>query len=221
MTLTLRARLAAISTIVFGLLLAALSVVSYKCWPGGSTPTSRSASPQLTDGLHGYLRFDGDTASVAFDASDNDQAAFVHEATRYYQVYDAGTGRLLIESSGFAPLGLQLTPGEVQAFRAEPRPFDIETDYGRLRISNSVRTAADGRRVSPAGGRVAGADGCGAGALSRPAVVAGAAGAAGRRVRRLVAVGVRAASPVAGGGGGAPDRREDARAAAAGSRRGR
>ena len=28
----------------------------------------------------------------------------------------------------------------------QPKPFDIATEYGRLRFSNSVRTAADGRR---------------------------------------------------------------------------
>jgi heavy metal sensor kinase len=38
-----------------------------------------------------------------------------------------------------------LTPDEVQAFRAAPRPVDIETGYGRLRMSNSVRTAEDHR----------------------------------------------------------------------------
>ena len=145
MTLSLRARLAAISTIVFGLLLAALSLVSYKVLSRRLDADVTERLTELTDGLHGYLRFDNDTTSVAFDESDNDQAAFVHEATRYFQVYDAGTGRLLTESSGLAPLALHLTPGEVQAFRAEPRPFDIETEYGRLRISNSVRTTADRR----------------------------------------------------------------------------
>ncbi len=145
MTLTLRTRLTAISTIVFGLLLAALGVVSYQVLSRRIDADVTQRLTELTDGLHGYLRFDNDTTSLAFDASDDDQAAFVHEATRYYQVYDAGTGRLLAASSGLAPLSLHLTPGEVQAFRAEPRPFDIGTEYGRLRISNSVRTVADGR----------------------------------------------------------------------------
>ena len=52
------------------------------------------------DGLHGYLHFSDDAASVAFDAGDNDQAVFVHDATRYYQVYDAGTGHLVAASNG-------------------------------------------------------------------------------------------------------------------------
>jgi two-component system OmpR family sensor kinase len=145
MILTLRARLAAISTIVFGLLLAALSIVSYEVLSRRLDADVTERLTELTEGLHGYLRFDNDTTSVAYDASDNDQAAFVHEATRYYQVYDAETGRLLTESNGLAPLALRLTPGEVQAFRAEPKPFDIETEYGRLRLSNSVRTMADRR----------------------------------------------------------------------------
>jgi heavy metal sensor kinase len=145
MTLTLRGRLAAISTIVFGLMLAALSLGSYLALSQRLDADVTERLTELTNGLHGYLRFDGGTASVAFDASDNDQAAFVHEATRYYQVYDARTGRLLVESNGFTSLALHLTPGEVQAFRAEPRPFDVETEYGRLRISNSVGTGGDRR----------------------------------------------------------------------------
>lgn len=143
MTLTLRARLATIWTIVFGILLAGLSVATYQVLARWLDADVTERLTQLDDGLHGYLRFDGDAASVAFDASDNDQAAFVHEATRYYQVYDAITGRPLAASNGLAPLALQMTPGEVQAFRAKPRPFNIETDYGRLRISNSVRTVGD------------------------------------------------------------------------------
>ena len=145
MTLTLRARLAAISAIVFAVLLAALSVVSYGVLARRLDADVTERLTQLTDGLHGYLRFDGGAASVDFDAGDSDQAAFVHEATRYYQIYDVATGRLLAESSGFAPLGLHLTSAEVRAFRAQPKPFDIATEYGRLRISNSVRTVPDGQ----------------------------------------------------------------------------
>src|SRR4029450_6007365 len=95
--------------------------------------------------LHGYLRFGDGTASVVFDESDNDQAVFVHEATRYFQVYDVATGNLVAASNAISPLGLQLTLGEVQAFRARPEPFDIGTEYGRLRMSNSVRTLSGGQ----------------------------------------------------------------------------
>jgi heavy metal sensor kinase len=145
MTLSLRMRLAAISTIVFGVLLAGLSVVSYEVLGRRLDADVTERLAELTAGLHGYLRFDEDTATIAFDANDDDSAAFVHEATRYYQVYDVGTGQLLGESPGLTPLALHLTRGEVEAFRAAPRPFDIETDYGRLRFSNSVGKTPDGR----------------------------------------------------------------------------
>jgi heavy metal sensor kinase len=145
MTLTLRTRLAAISTIVFGLLLAGLSVVSYEVLGRRLDADVTERLGELTAGLHGYLRFDEDTATIAFDANDDDSAAFVHEATRYYQIYDVGTGQLRGESPGIKPLALHLTHGEVEAFHAAPTPFDIATDYGRLRFSNSVGTTADGR----------------------------------------------------------------------------
>ena len=142
---TLRARLATIAAIVFGLLLAGLSLTSYQVLARRLDADATERLMELTDGLHGYLRFGPDAASIVYDAGDNDQAVFVHEATRYYQVYDVATGRLVASSSTIAPLGLQLTLGEIQAFRARPDPFDITTEYGRLRLSNSVRTLRDGQ----------------------------------------------------------------------------
>jgi signal transduction histidine kinase len=145
MTLTLRMRLAAISTIVFGLLLAGLSVVSYEVLGRRLDADVTERLGELTAGLHGYLRFGEDSVTIAFDANDDDAAAFVHEATRYYQIYDVRSGTLLGASAGITPLSLHLTRGEVEAFHAAPRPFDIETDYGRLRFSNSMGTTPDGR----------------------------------------------------------------------------
>ena len=103
MTLTLRARLAAISTIVFGLLLAALSFGSYKVLSRRLNADVTERLTELTEGLHGYLRFDDDTTSVVFDASDNDQAAFVHEATDTTRV-QRWTGPPLTNPMGGPPL---------------------------------------------------------------------------------------------------------------------
>ena len=85
-----------------------------------------------------------DVPTLAFDANDPDQATFIHEATRYYQIYDAETGRLIVQSAGFEPLGLHFTPAEIRALRQEPRRFDISTEYGRFRISNSVLAGGAG-----------------------------------------------------------------------------
>src|SRR5262249_13405727 len=83
MKLTLRMRLAAISTIVFGVLLAGLSIVSYEVLGRRLDDDVTERLGELTAGLHGYLRFENDAATIAFDANDDDAAAFVHEATRY------------------------------------------------------------------------------------------------------------------------------------------
>ena len=138
MTLPLRARLAVIAAVVTVLLLSILSVVSYTVLARRLDADQSTRLTELTDGLHGYLRFNGDVPSVEYNASDGEQAAFVQEATRYYQIYDAKSLSLLVESDGFAPLGLRLTTQEITSYREKPRPFDISTEYGRIRISNSV-----------------------------------------------------------------------------------
>jgi heavy metal sensor kinase len=142
---TLRARLAVISALVFGALLTAISALSYKVLEQGLDADTTTRLTELTEGLHGYLNLDGETPAIEFDESDADEAAFVHEATQYYQVYDAQSGQLLVESPGFAPMGLHLTSAEVQAFRAHPQFEDIATEYGRVRISNSVIAGPGGR----------------------------------------------------------------------------
>ncbi|MGE3887514.1 MAG: sensor histidine kinase [Vicinamibacterales bacterium] len=144
MTLPLRARLLAGIAVMLGALLLGLSVVSYEALARALDHDSTERLEELSNGLHGYLRFENGTASVVFDPADNDEAAFVQQATRYYQIYDAADGHLMAES-GLAPFGLELTPSEVQAFRADPKPFDITTEYGRLRLSNNPGTTPDGR----------------------------------------------------------------------------
>ena len=138
MTLPLRARLAVFSALVCGLLLSILSVVSYGVLGRRLDADVNQRLTELTDGLHGYLRFDVDPPTVEYNTADNDQAAFVQEATRYLRIYDVRTGRLLFQSNGFAPMGVRLTPEQVHANRARLQPFDVSTQYGRVRISNSA-----------------------------------------------------------------------------------
>jgi heavy metal sensor kinase len=140
MTLALRSRLTMVYAAVFGLLLTAIGVVSYRILAYELDRDVTTNLLGLTSGLHGYLRFDGGTPVVAFNASDPVETAFVQEATRYYQVFDATTGRLLVQSEAMRPLGLAFTPDEVSAFREQLVMRDVDTDYGRLRLSNSVIT---------------------------------------------------------------------------------
>jgi len=137
-TLPLRARLAVSSALVCGLLLSILSVVSYSVLGRQLDADVTMRVMELTDGLHGYLRFDSDPPRVEHNTADSDQAAFVQEATRYLRIYDVATARLLYQSIGIASMGVLLTPEQVRANRAHLRPFDVATQYGRVRIANSA-----------------------------------------------------------------------------------
>lgn len=138
MTLPLRARLAVSTTVVFGVLIGAVAMASYSVLARQLDADATTRLSELTEGLHGYLRFHDDMPYVELDPDDGDQVAFVQEATRYYQVYEAGSGRRLFQSNTLAPLGLGLSADQVRASVASLRPFDVATDYGRLRISNSL-----------------------------------------------------------------------------------
>lgn len=147
MIYTLRSRLTLVYASVFGALLVATAAVSYRVLAYQLDAELSANLEALTRGLHGYLRFDGTMPALRFDAADPAQAAFVEEATRYYQVFDAASGDLLVQSDALGPLGLELTPGEVRQLVDDPATFDVQTGYGRIRFSNSVLEPSAGRRV--------------------------------------------------------------------------
>jgi heavy metal sensor kinase len=145
MSRTLRGRVAIVSALVFAVLLAVLGAVSYGLLSRWLDADATMRLTELSDGLRGYLRFDGAAPAVTYDTSDGDVAAFIHDATQYYQVYDATTGLLLVQSDGVRSVGLQFTPAQVRDFRDEPRPIDVATPLGRVRISNSLVDRGAGR----------------------------------------------------------------------------
>jgi two-component system OmpR family sensor kinase len=141
-TLTLRTRLTVFYTAVFGALLTVLAVVSYRVLAQQLDSDATTSLIELTNGLHGYLRFDSGTPTVVYDTTDPEEAAFVERATRYYQIYDANSGALVAQSDALEPLGLTFTPLEVKSFHDHPRLHDIQTDYGRVRLTNSIIAGA-------------------------------------------------------------------------------
>jgi heavy metal sensor kinase len=145
MTLALRTRLTVFYTIVFGVLLTAIAAVSYRALAQQLDSDATAGVIELTNGLHGYLHFENGPPEVQYDSSDPQETAFVQRATRFYQIYDAATGALLVQSDAIEPLGLTFTPAEVKSFHDAPRLHDIQTDYGRIRLTNSVLTAGPGR----------------------------------------------------------------------------
>ena len=99
---------------------------------------------EMTRAVHGYLRFQAGTPVLSYDPDDPDQVTFVQDATLYYQVYDAKSGDLLVQSPALEPLGLHYTAAEVRGFVESPRVFDVQTDRRRIRFSNSLVTPGPG-----------------------------------------------------------------------------
>ena len=138
---SLRMRLTVFYTVVFGVLLTVLAIAEYRALARQLDDDATANLDELTKGLHGYLRIEGGEPTLVYDDTDPEEAAFVQRATRYYQVYDAKDGKLLVQSDGLAPMGLTMSPDEVRAYRDNPRPYTFETDYkpiGRIRLSNSL-----------------------------------------------------------------------------------
>jgi heavy metal sensor kinase len=135
----LRTRLTVFYTLIFGVLLMVLAAVSYRVLAQQLDSDATATLTEMTNGLHGYLRFDEGKPSIVYDNTDPNEAEFVQRATRFYQIYDATTGALLTQSDALEPLGVLFTPQEVKRLRDQSF-HDVQTDYGRIRLTNSVVT---------------------------------------------------------------------------------
>ena len=120
-----------------------IAVVSYRVLAYQLDADATANLTELTSGLHGYLRFPDDLPTVVFDQTDPEQAAFVQEATRYYQIYDARTGELLVQSDALRPLGLEFTPGGGPSV---PRTAGHARHGDRLRPDPPVQQRPDSGR---------------------------------------------------------------------------
>jgi heavy metal sensor kinase len=124
--------------------LTALALGYYQLFARQLNADATTELAELTRGVHGYLRFQRGMPTLEYDRTDPEQVAFVQEATRYYQVFDARSGRLLVQSEAVEPLGVHYTPAEVRAFIEHPTTSDIQTDRRKIRLSNSVMAPAPG-----------------------------------------------------------------------------
>ena len=140
LTFSLRTRLIVLYTVIFGVLLTSIGISAYRLLARQLDDDATANLIELTNGLHGYLRIDDGEPTLVYDDTDPEEAAFVQRATRFYQVYNATTGKLLVQSDGLAPMALTLSPEEVKSFRDNPRLWTPETDYGRIRLSNTLIT---------------------------------------------------------------------------------
>jgi heavy metal sensor kinase len=144
--LALRTSLTLVNAAILALLLTALGVGYYRVLARQLDRDATAQLEELTRSLHGYFRFPNGVPTLVYDRSDADESAFIEEASRFYQVFDAATGQLLVQSPALEPLGLHYTPGELQSFRGASTLHDMQTDQGRLRLSSSVMAGAAGEQ---------------------------------------------------------------------------
>lgn len=134
----LRVKLALVYAGVLAVLMAGFGLTAYRLLASQLDDAATADLRELTDGLHGYLHVEGGISQLVYDHNDPQEVSFIETATRFYQVYDASSGALLVQSPAMEPLALRFTAAEVQAFLNVTAARDIETDQGRLRFSNTL-----------------------------------------------------------------------------------
>ena len=106
MTLRFQTRLILFCTVTFALLLTVVSLASYRLLAQQLDVDATADLAELTTGLHGYLRIENGGRRSCSTRRIANQVAFVHEATRYYQIYDATRRPPARAVAGMEPLGL-------------------------------------------------------------------------------------------------------------------
>jgi heavy metal sensor kinase len=136
--LPLRISLTIAYTGIFAVLMTGLAIAAHSLFVRQLDEAATITLEEKARGLHGYLQFKDGAPVLEYKGDDVDAAAFVDDATDYYQVFDARDGRLLTQSPGLEALGLHYTPDEVAELRANVGPHDVQSDRGRLRLLTSV-----------------------------------------------------------------------------------
>ena len=142
--LTLRIKLTLFYSITVSVLLTSFALIYYRVLSVGLDGDLTQEVQDRADGLRGYLRLSEDPSgqdqpAFLYDSTDPDEVAFITKATRYYQVYQIGTGTLLSESDEFRATTVQYTPSDVTHYaQTAPYIFDVHTDQGILRLRNEV-----------------------------------------------------------------------------------
>jgi heavy metal sensor kinase len=96
-------------------------------------------------GLKGYIDFEDEMPVLMFDSSDAEESLFVTTATRYFQIYDLGSGALVHQSQELGLMGLQFSPYEILQINTGPSLMDIQTDQGPLRFYNDHVVSPSGK----------------------------------------------------------------------------
>ncbi len=124
----LRAKLALFYAAVFTVLLTAVSALFYNLLAFQLDTDLRSELRERASALRGYLRLEGGHARLVYDVNDPEEAFFVGNAARFYQIYDAESGAMIERSPQMEALGFQYTPEEAREQVRGPDFTRLDTD---------------------------------------------------------------------------------------------
>src|SRR5207245_2292559 len=132
--LTLRTKLTLFYSIVVSVLLTGFALIYYRVLAVGVDNDLTEDILDRTSGLRGYLRFAEGQPVFDFDINDPDEATFIGRATRYYQVYEIKTGRLLDGSAQLRNSEVRFSPSDITHYAdISPGFVDIHTDQENIR----------------------------------------------------------------------------------------
>jgi heavy metal sensor kinase len=89
-------------------------------------------------GLWGYVEFHGEKPVLKYDPQNKYLTYFLREATRYYQIYDAQSGVLLLESEDSALMQLSLSPAQITKIVDDPGIDTLTRAQASLRFRSAV-----------------------------------------------------------------------------------
>src|SRR6476469_475656 len=99
----LRTKLTLSYTAILVVLPVALGLAYYRVFSQQIDADATAEVLEVTSGLRGYLQFEHGVPRLDYDPSDPDETSFVDRVARYFQVYNATTGQMLMQSAALAP----------------------------------------------------------------------------------------------------------------------
>jgi heavy metal sensor kinase len=137
--LALRTKLTLFYSITVSVLLTGFALIYYNVLSDNMDGDLTQEVIDRTEGLIGYLHFADGQPVLQYDANDPDEVTFINTATRYYQIYDIRTGKMLQQSDEFLATTVQYSVSDVAHYAQRAPSFvDIQTDEGKLRLRNVV-----------------------------------------------------------------------------------
>jgi len=138
MGIKLRTKLALLYALLFVTLLGVCGLSVYRLM---ALRMTAAADDNLVDhlaGLWGYVKFREEEPVLEYDLNDSYQSYFVNEATRYYQLYDAASGSLILASDPSRSMRQVLAPAQVRKLVAHPGIDTLDSGSIPLRFRSAV-----------------------------------------------------------------------------------